>query len=70
MSSTGSKLGPHLIPIGLSIPEQYSTWALSKNLVLSPIQTICDDVAKVLPEIESVLVSADSNGKCNASWLV
>src|SRR6056300_979205 len=39
IKSSGSNVGPHLIPIGFSIPLQNSTCPPSNCLVLSPIQT-------------------------------
>ena len=39
IKSSAFKVGPHLIPIGFSIPLQNSTCPPSYCLVLSPIQT-------------------------------
>ena len=67
IKSSAFKVGPHLIPIGFSIPLQNSTCPPSSCLVLSPIQTKCADVSWFSPVVESVLVIDSSKGKSKAS---
>ena len=49
----GSRLGPHLTPIGLPMPRIYSTCADPSNRVRSPIHSICADVSYQPPVSES-----------------
>ena len=67
IKSSAFNVGPHLIPIGFSIPLQNSTCPPSSCLVLSPIQTKWAEVSWYSPVVESTLVIACSKGSNKAS---